>query len=97
VISCECSWQAKWSLRRESHKLILAREEDYYGTPMRELYDLAGDPRETRNLAGEQAALADEMATELEAWIEERVKTLGKSGDPLREQGVSMKWCWDME
>lgn len=33
-----------------------------------ELYDLAGDPRETRNLAGEQGNRAAALKTKLEAW-----------------------------
>ena len=30
----------KWCVRTERYKFILAREEDFYHTPARELYDL---------------------------------------------------------
>jgi hypothetical protein len=90
VISLECSWQAKWSLRTHRHKFILAREPDIYGTPMRELYDLDADPGEEENLADEKPEIAAEMEAELEDWIADHLQALGKSEDPLREQGISL-------
>lgn len=97
VISAECSWQAKWSLRNDHYKFILAREPDYYGTPLRELYDLKADPREERNIVEGKPEIARELEAELEGWIADRLKALGRHEDPLREEGISMKWCWDME
>jgi arylsulfatase len=90
IVSCECTWQKKWSLRTARHKLILAREPDLYGTPDRELYDLATDPHEQRNLVGEEPALAAQLEQQLEGWIAERLDELGKDEDPLREQPVSL-------
>jgi arylsulfatase A-like enzyme len=94
VVSAECSWQAKWSLRSDRYKFILAREPDFYQNPMRELYDLAADPGEERNIAEGEPQIATEMEEELEGWIAERLRHLGKTEDPLREQGVSLKTVW---
>jgi arylsulfatase len=90
VISLECSWQAKWSLRTDSHKFIMARMPDLYGTPMRELYDLVADPEEEHNIAEEQPQIAASMEAELERWIAERLQALGRSEDPLVEHGTSL-------
>lgn len=95
VVSCECTWQAKWALRTPTHKLILAREPDHYGNPMRELYDLLVDPGEARNIAEEDRARADAMEAELEAAIAEGLTRAGRSEDPLRAQGVTLGKRWD--
>ncbi len=91
VISMECTWQAKWSLRTDRYKFILAREPDIYGTPPRELYDLSADPREERNIVSERRDVAAAMESELEEWIARRLKDLGRREDPLREHGVSLR------
>jgi arylsulfatase len=90
VVSLEASSQAKWCLRTEQFKFILAREPDFYGTPPRELFDLRSDPAETRNLAEERADLAKVMEAELETWIADQLRRLGKQQDPLRE-GITLK------
>jgi arylsulfatase len=91
VISLECTWQAKWSLRTSRYKFILAREPDIYGTPPRELYDLAEDPREERNIAAQRGDIAGAMEAELEEWIADRLQALGRRADPLVEHGISLR------
>ena len=66
VVCCESTWQSKWALRTEQRKLILARAQDHHNMPARELYDLAADPGETRNLAWERCEEAAALETELE-------------------------------
>jgi len=90
LIAEECTWQAKWCLRRDGHKLIRAREPDLHGSPEHELYHLASDPDELHNLAEEQPPLARLMEAELETWIAGRLTALGRRQDPLIEQGVTM-------
>jgi len=93
----ECTWQAKWCLRTETHKFILAREPDFYGTPPRELYDLRTDPQERHNLAEVEPQLAAQMEAELEGWIAAQLQALGRTEDPLREQGITLGRRWKEE
>lgn len=90
VRSLECTWQAKWSLRTDRYKFILARDPDRYGNPPRELYDLAADPGEERNIAAQRPEIASALEAELEGWIADRLRALGRRDDPLREHGISL-------
>jgi arylsulfatase A-like enzyme len=93
LFSAECTRMAKWSLRTADYKFILAREPDLaYGTPSRELFDLRADPDEKRNLVSVLPDLAASMETELEQWIAQRLRELGKKEDPVRELGLSLGW-----
>jgi arylsulfatase A-like enzyme len=94
VICAESTVQAKWSLRTDRHKLILAREPDFYDNPPRELYDLVADPGETHNLAQEQPELAASLEAELEGWIADQLRQQGKTTDPVGEQGISFRANW---
>ena len=69
----------------------MARERAVEGAPLRELYDLEADPEELHNLVDEQPELAAKMEQELETWIAERLKALGKDEDPLIKYGPSMR------
>lgn len=91
VISVENTWQSSWSLRTDTHKIILSRDGDYAERPARELYDLGVDPLENHNIADEQPQLAASMQSELEGWIDDRVRQLGRTADPLTLQGPSMR------
>jgi arylsulfatase A-like enzyme len=90
VVSLECTWQAKWSLRTDRYKFILARIPDMYGNPSRELYDLQSDPGEQHNRALEQPDVAAAMEDELEGWIADRLKAQGATEDPLLKHGISL-------
>jgi arylsulfatase A-like enzyme len=91
VISVECTWQAKWSLRTDRYKLIVARDPGLRGGPPRELYDLVADPGETKNLIEARADVAGRMEDQLEGWIARRLQELGRQADPLIEQGISLR------
>jgi arylsulfatase len=94
IVSCENTWQKKWCLRTQTHKLILSRELDHHGMPRRELYDLVADPLETNNLADDQTQIADAMEQELEDWITNMLARLGKEKDPLVEQPITLGNRW---
>lgn len=94
VVCQECTWQMKWAIRTRRHKLILAREEDFYHSPMRELYDLETDPNELLNLAETDSATAVELERALEAWIAERMARNGLASDPLVAHGLTLGRAW---
>ncbi len=93
-MTLESTWQSKYALRTASHKLIVAREQDLLGNPMRELYDLAADPEETNNIAESEPQLAGEMEKELEGWISEKLASVGRTEDPVLIEGSSMISTW---
>jgi arylsulfatase len=91
IFGLECTMQAKWCLRTKEYKFILSRERDFYGTALRELYDLIADPHENHNIAEQRPGIAAAMEAELETWIAARLVELQKSQDPLLEQGISFR------
>jgi len=86
----ECSWQKKWALRDSRYHFIRALEPDWYGNPMRELYDLSVDPRQTRNLAEQRPEVVRELDGQLQGWIDDRLKACGRAADPLMETEISL-------
>ncbi|MBN2308246.1 MAG: sulfatase [Candidatus Hydrogenedentes bacterium] len=94
VVCQECTWQMKWAIRTLTHKFILAREEDFYRTPMRELYDLGADPAELHNIAGEDPGTAERLEGQLEAWIADKMAANGLSEDPLVASGLTLGRAW---
>ena len=95
VISCESTWQAKWAVRTNDAKFILAREPDRHGMPPRELYDLTADPGEILNVAEARREQVAEMEAGLEAWIAAGLARMGRSEDPLRAQGITLGKRWN--
>jgi len=91
VISLQCTWQAKWSLRTDRYKLIVARDGGLRGGPPLELYDLVADPAEENDIAQARPDVVGALGEELEGWISDRLQRLGRQDDPLREQGISLR------
>jgi len=94
-IAEECTWQSKWAIRTREAKLILSRRPDFYGMPEKELYDLAADPVELRNVAEERPSLTKGMEERLEAWIRERMGRNGLAEDPVRSHGITLGKEWE--
>lgn len=94
VVSQECTWQMKWAIRTRTHKFILAREEDFYHTPLRELYDLNADPDELHNVAPHDPETARALEQQLETWIADRMRRNGLSEDPLVAHGITLGKAW---
>ncbi len=95
IVACENTWQSKWALRTETHKLILSRAQDEHGSALRELYDLRADPGETRNLSDSGRATADAMESELETWIAAGLARCGRDQDPLLAQPITLGKKWE--
>jgi len=94
VVCEECTWQMKWAFRTARHKLIVARGEDFYGTPVRELYDLDADPDELRNIADVAAETAADLDARLEAWLAGKREQNGLEEDPLIAHGLTLGKRW---
>jgi arylsulfatase A-like enzyme len=90
----ECTWMRKrgWRIEREAErwKLIEALEPDIYGKPALELYDLAADPHEQKNLALARPDVAAHLQEEMREWVAARRAATG-SGEPLDEQKDALR------
>ncbi len=94
LITQECTWQAKWAIRTDDHKLIKAREPDLHNMPMTELYDLHADPDELHNIAEERPGLAAGLEDRLERWIADMMASNNLDQDPLVAQGITLGKRW---
>ena len=74
------TWRS-WLRKARSHERFANRVAAFQRRPPEELYDLAADPWELRNLAGEEACAADlaRLRAEVRAWME-------REGDPLLDE-----------
>jgi len=97
VVTQECTWQMKWAIRTGTHKLICARDEDFYGTPPRELYDLASDPDERHNIMDEEPRTAQVLQEQLDAWLSDKMQRNALADDPLRAHGLTLGRRWKEE
>jgi len=87
IFLSESTWQSKRAILHGKWKLIRSIQQDVYGNPPCELYDLASDPAETRNLYAEHPALAADLEERLSRWVQEQ----SPNGDPLMLQGCSKR------
>jgi arylsulfatase A-like enzyme len=94
LVTAECTRMKKWALRTDEHKFILSREQDYLGTPMRELYNLKSDPSEFQNIYAESRDVAEQMENTLENWIAEMCRRNGLEKDPLLTMNLSLGTDW---
>ena len=94
LVTEECTRMMKWGIRTNRYKFILAREQDYRGGPMRELYDLSSDPREMNNVADKLPDIAKDLEGKLEAWIADMMEKNELTTDPLVANGLTLGAGW---
>jgi len=93
LITEECTYQKKWGIVRNAHKLIVNRgdpEKDLHKMPARELYDLVADPGESDNLAADRPDLVGSLEAELDDWINAMIAKHDLPGDPLALQDLTI-------
>jgi len=86
----ENTWMKKRAVRTASWKLIQALEPDPHGFPEVELYNLAEDPQEQRDLAQAMPEKADELLSAIAEHVRRRTAKTGLP-DPLPLQPVPLK------
>ncbi len=88
VYITECTWMRKHGWRTPEWKLIHALEPDFHFKPEVELYNLATDPEESRNLADEEPKVVAMLEERMQAWIERRERETGRT-NPMQ---TNPKW-----
>jgi len=83
----ECTWMRKHGWRTPEWKLIVALEPDFHFKPEIELYNLAEDPLENRNLAKRHPDVVAHLRARMDAHIARREKETGIR-NPMHTQGV---------
>lgn len=86
----ECSWMRKHAWRTREWKLILALEPDFHHMPPVELYHLASDPMEQRNLADARPDVVAALRDRLLAHVARREQETGRPA-PIQVQGITMR------
>ncbi|MBI5832924.1 MAG: sulfatase [Armatimonadetes bacterium] len=94
VLSQECTWQAAWAMRTDTHKLIASRGPSLHNRPARELYNVVTDPGETDNLYLSEWELAAELENKMEGEIAARLAALGLADDPVCHENISLGRRW---
>ncbi len=92
----ECTWMRKRGLRTDRWKLIRALEPDFHNLPPVQLFDLAADPAEQRNLADDLPNTVRDLTARLDDWVERRRAQSGKP-DPLDEQQITHRRIGQMK
>ncbi len=92
----ENTWMKKRAIRTPDWKLIVALEPDIHGFPTVELYDLASDRGEKRNLADERPEVVKELRERMDDHVREREAETGLA-DPLPLQPIPLRHIGKME
>lgn len=82
----ECTWMRKHGWRTPKWKLMIALEPDFHFKPQVELYDLAKDPGENRNVAKKFPKVVATLRGRMEKWIAKRTEEQGIE-NPMLTQG----------
>jgi arylsulfatase A-like enzyme len=82
IMLSECTWQAKRGIRTDDWKYIRCWDPGIYPRAGRELYDLAADPDEQRDLSMERPDIVAAMDARMNGWLDAQ---LAGRTDPMEE------------
>jgi arylsulfatase len=82
IMLSECTWQAKRGIRTDDWKYIRCWDPGIYPRAGRELYDLAADPDEQRDLSMERPDIVAAMDARMNEWLDAQ---LAGRTDPMEE------------
>ena len=88
VYFSENTYQCKRGIRTKEWKFLKVMDEELYGVPPKELYDVRKDPQELLNLVDRNRAIADRLEKQMDAWVKSILKKRRKE-DPLKEQDLT--------
>jgi choline-sulfatase len=84
LVLSQAAWTCQRAVRFDDWLCIRTYHDGYHAFPELMLFDLATDPHETRDLAGEQPDVVVTAMAKLEAWHAEMARTATRAEDPMR-------------
>jgi len=80
------AWSCQRSIYKDGYILIKTYLDGLKDLPEYMLFNITEDPHELNNLIDQEAARAEKMKKELEAWIKEQLGNAGMAFDPMTEE-----------
>lgn len=84
LVLSQAAWTCQRSVRFDDWLCIRTWHDGYHPFPEWMLFDLAADPHETRDLAGERPEVVEDAMRRLDAWHAEMARTATRPGDPMQ-------------
>jgi len=88
VYFSENTYQCKRGVRTKEWKFLKVMDDELYGVPPKELYNLKEDPRELLNLVDRNRDVAEDLERRMEEFVRSILKKRKKK-DPLIEQDIT--------
>lgn len=84
LVLSQGAWTCQRSVRFDDWLYLRTLHDGYHELPDEMLFDVAADPHETRDLAGERADVVCDAAERLEAWRSEQMRDHPTGTDPMQ-------------
>jgi len=80
----QAAWTCQRAVRFEDWLCIRTYHDGYHPFPELMLFDIADDPHETRDLAGQRPEIVTRAMEMLARWHDEMERTATRAGDPMQ-------------
>jgi len=84
LVLSQAAWTCQRSVRFKDWLCIRTYHDGYHAFPELMLFDVANDPHETHDLAGQKPEVVTEAMAKLEGWHAEMTRTATRPDDPMR-------------